>query len=262
MMTVFVLEAMGTHSLDLENQKQIDSKFITFTLNKKIETNSKPTVNFETINNEFFISSNIELASDEIIKPNTKTKLELDKLYKIGQTQFKISDAQINGALKVISDHSNQTPKDKQLNAVILDLTYDNKTIEVPLYGKGGSNHGITKKIVLDDKSVSLSWGTKEFVLPFSILLNDFKLERYPGSNSPSFYSSDVKVYDKEANNSFEYTIFMNNVLDYKGYRFFQSSYKMDESATTLLDDAVREEDYDTAMEIQEELKRRNKKID
>lgn len=29
-----------------------------------------------------------------------------------------------------------------------------------------------------------------------------------------------------------------------------------------LLDDAVREEDYDTAMEIQEELKRRNKKID
>ena len=234
MMTVFVLEAMGTHSLDLENQKQVDSKFITFTLNKKIETNSKPTVNFETINNEFFISSNIELASDEIIKPNTKTKLELDKLYKIGQTQFKISDAQINGALKVISDHSNQTPKDKQLNAVILDLTYDNKTIEVPLYGKGGSNHGITKKIVLDNKNVSLSWGTKEFVLPFSILLNDFKLERYPGSNSPSFYSSDVKVYDKKANNSFEFTIFMNNVLDYKGYRFFQSSYKMDESATIL----------------------------
>ncbi len=29
-----------------------------------------------------------------------------------------------------------------------------------------------------------------------------------------------------------------------------------------LLDDAVREEDYDSAMEIQEELKRRNKKID
>ena len=34
------------------------------------------------------------------------------------------------------------------------------------------------------------------------------------------------------------------------------------EELQILLDDAVREEDYDTAMEIQEELKRRNKKID
>ena len=32
------------------------------------------------------------------------------------------------------------------------------------------------------------------------------------------------------------------------------------EELQILLDDAVREEDYDTAMEIQEELKRRNKK--
>lgn len=34
------------------------------------------------------------------------------------------------------------------------------------------------------------------------------------------------------------------------------------EELQILLDDAVREEDYDTAMEIQEEFKRRNKKID
>lgn len=34
------------------------------------------------------------------------------------------------------------------------------------------------------------------------------------------------------------------------------------EELQILLDDAVREEDYDVAMEIQEELKRRNKKID
>lgn len=34
------------------------------------------------------------------------------------------------------------------------------------------------------------------------------------------------------------------------------------EELQILLDDAVREEDYDTAMQIQEELKRRNKKID
>lgn len=39
------------------------------------------------------------------------------------------------------------------------------------------------------------------------------------------------------------------------------SSLSMEE-LTKLLDDAVRDEDYDTAMEIQEEIKRRKKKID
>ena len=34
------------------------------------------------------------------------------------------------------------------------------------------------------------------------------------------------------------------------------------EELQKLLDNAVKEEDYDTAMEIQEEIKRRKKKID
>jgi hypothetical protein len=34
------------------------------------------------------------------------------------------------------------------------------------------------------------------------------------------------------------------------------------EELQKLLDDAVKEEDYDTALEIQEEIKRRKKKID
>ena len=34
------------------------------------------------------------------------------------------------------------------------------------------------------------------------------------------------------------------------------------EELNSLLEDAVKEEDYDLAMEIQEEIKRRNKKID
>jgi protein-arginine kinase activator protein McsA len=34
------------------------------------------------------------------------------------------------------------------------------------------------------------------------------------------------------------------------------------EELNSLLEDAVKEEDYDLAMDIQEEIKRRNKKID
>lgn len=240
MMNILVSEAMGTNNIDLENLKSEETKFITFSLNKKIESN-KPIVNFETINKDFFITSNIELAlysndlnKIQVINANTKTKIDTNKIYKLGQTQFKISDAQISGEIKIVNENNHKIPKEQQLNAVILDLVYDNKTTEIPLYEKGGSNQGIAKKVVIQDKQLELTWGSKEFILPFSILLKDFKLERYPGSKAPSTYSSEVKVYDKDSNNSFEYTIFMNNVLDYKGFRFFQSSYKQDESATIL----------------------------
>ena len=66
----------------------------------------------------------------------------------------------------------------------------------------------------------------------FTLLLNDFKLERYPGSNSPSEYSSDVKVYDTKNDETFEYTISMNNTLNYRGFKFFQSSYRVSFCAT------------------------------
>ena len=68
--------------------------------------------------------------------------------------------------------------------------------------------------------------------LPFSIELKKFTLTRYPGSASPSSFESEVIVHvDGEKR---EERIFMNNVLDVKGYRFFQASYDQDEQGTIL----------------------------
>ncbi|MBD3829710.1 MAG: cytochrome c biogenesis protein ResB, partial [Arcobacter sp.] len=225
LMDILISEMMGTTNINLEDKQEINRDFLTFTLNKNINTN-KPTVNFTTNEKEFFVSSNIELTiysndlqKELVLKPNTKTKIELNKIYKIGQTQFKILDAFLKAELKIVSENLNEIPKEERLNAVVVDLIYDNKTTKIPLYGKGGQNKGIIKKLTSENKEIELQWGSKEFVLPFSILLNDFILKRYPGSNSPSEFSSDIKVYDKQENHSFEYKIFMNNVLDYKGYR-------------------------------------------
>ncbi len=70
--------------------------------------------------------------------------------------------------------------------------------------------------------------------LPFSITLKDFNLERYPGSRSPSQFSSDVIVTDDIKNTSFKANIYMNNTLNYGGYKFFQTSYDEDEKGTVL----------------------------
>ena len=68
--------------------------------------------------------------------------------------------------------------------------------------------------------------------LPFSITLTDFRLVRYPGSGSPSSYESEVTVtHDGTSHNA---RIYMNNVLDIKGYRLYQTSFDSDEKGTVL----------------------------
>jgi cytochrome c-type biogenesis protein CcsB len=70
--------------------------------------------------------------------------------------------------------------------------------------------------------------------LPFSLQLRDFILERYPGSMSPSSYASEVTLIDSRSGLRKDYRIYMNHVLDYNKYRFFQSSYDKDERGTVL----------------------------
>lgn len=70
------------------------------------------------------------------------------------------------------------------------------------------------------------------YTLPFSVELKKFTLTRYPGSNSPSSYESEVIIQvDGEYRTE---RIFMNNVLNVKGYRLFQASYDPDELGTVL----------------------------
>ena len=79
-----------------------------------------------------------------------------------------------------------------------------------------------------------IGYGAKPIELPFSVKCRDFQLDKYPGSTLPSSFASEVTVIDEENNVNRDQRIFMNNVMDYRGYRFFQSSYYPDESGTIL----------------------------
>ncbi len=86
----------------------------------------------------------------------------------------------------------------------------------------------------MEGNTFELSYGSKATTLPFAIKLNNFILERYPGSSSPSGYKSDVVLIDNKDNVEKPFMIFMNNILKYKGYRFYQSSFDRDEKGTIL----------------------------
>ena len=99
------------------------------------------------------------------------------------------------------------------------------------LFGEEGILH-LREGETSNQIAVRTSDNTTFHTLPFSVELKKFTLTRYPGSASPSSYESEVIVHvDGEDR---EERIFMNNVLDVKGYRFFQASYDQDEHGTIL----------------------------
>jgi cytochrome c-type biogenesis protein CcsB len=99
------------------------------------------------------------------------------------------------------------------------------------LFGKEGTVH-IREGSKTDEMIIRTADGVSVEKLPFMLELNDFRLNRYPGSASPSSYESDLLVHvDGRVQ---EAKVFMNNVLDVKGYRFFQASYDRDELGTIL----------------------------
>jgi hypothetical protein len=55
-----------------------------------------------------------------------------------------------------------------------------------------------------------------------------------PLTNSPASFASEVKIMDEERGFFADDRIYMNHILDYRGYRFFQSSYDRDEKGTYL----------------------------
>lgn len=84
------------------------------------------------------------------------------------------------------------------------------------------------------DAQLGVSYGSRVKELPFSIHLYDFQMERYPGTNSPMSFASEVRVLDSEKGHEEDFRIYMNHILNYRGYRFFQSSYTPDETGTYL----------------------------
>ena len=70
------------------------------------------------------------------------------------------------------------------------------------------------------------------YVLPFHVELVKFTLTRYPGSSSPSAFESEL-ILHVDGTHRHE-RVYMNNVLDIKGYRFFQASYDEDELGAVL----------------------------
>jgi len=203
------------------------------------ESDQKNVVNISEANGNFFIKGPTPI-DFFIMASQTAGKIAQDSLQSIQlKTLFRWHDVSFvpntfhkKGRIGLVS--SQERPKDNDENkddVLKVKLEYGNEQkMANLLYRKGflASDHGIN----LNGLDLHLSYGADSIVLPFALKLTDFQLERYPGSSSPSSYASEVEILDEGRIEP--YRIYMNNVLDHKGYRFYQASYDTDERGTVL----------------------------
>jgi ABC-type transport system involved in cytochrome c biogenesis permease subunit len=92
----------------------------------------------------------------------------------------------------------------------------------------------LSNEFELDGKRFELTLRFKRTYQDYSIHLVKFHFDRYPGTQKPKNYSSDVIVYDKTGEEVRRQTIRMNEPMRYAGETFYQQGFDRSETATTL----------------------------
>ncbi|WP_347174821.1 cytochrome c biogenesis protein CcsA [Polaribacter uvawellassae] len=189
------------------------------------DSGENSTINFTTVDGELKMLSKEEgtwLRMADQAKGNiTKDSLATFKylsLHNISGLQFVIPKPAEKGILKMMSGPKN----DQKYDIIVVDITTNNKTERVQLLG-GKFNTQNSEEVTVDNLNFRMLYGSKTLETPFHVKLRDFQLEKYPGSESAASYASEVTVITKEE--TYDYRIYMNHILDYKGYKLFQSSY-------------------------------------
>jgi len=163
------------------------------------------------------------------LNANEPIVIEPLNLYAIDDYMLVVKQFYSKASMRVAKDPTGQA----QENAVVLEVSNGTEKQIVNVMGvKGMQGEPFTASV--GDTPLEFSFGPIPLYLPFSLQLTDFQLEKYPGSQTPASYASELVLMDKERNVNRNERVFMNNTLNYRGYKFFQSSYDQDEKGTVL----------------------------
>ena len=204
---------------------------ILFTLNRP----QAGAINISLKEGEYFINSPFSgqfmRMADQFegsIQADTESRLQLRSLYTLPNFQFVIPEPVLRGKFDIVKA---EEQGESVQNALRLEVKSQGKSELITLLGGKGITND-PKKISLAGLDFYMQFGSLTIDLPFSIKLNDFIAEKYPGTEKS--YSSFKSKITVENNNPFDYEIYMNHVLDHQGYRFFQASFNPDEKGTIL----------------------------
>ena len=211
-------------------QRVIKGKYFTFNNNKIGAINYSSTLDGIICNTPYSVST-MSMDTREIGSKDSLVDFLFEKriLHTSNGLNFVLKDVLENA--KQIPISTSNVMVDGAEDALIVNVVVNGKEKKAILYG-GKGYAGSDVVFAVDNLNFKLSYGSKYYTTPFRVKLRDFQLDRYAGSMSPSSYAAEVTILDGEK--STDHRIFMNNVLNYNGFRLFQSSYDKDEKGTIL----------------------------
>ena len=162
-----------------------------------------------------------------VVEKNILDEIQYKSLYNIAGLQFVIPEPVVKGKYQLIKN------EDEETNQNMLKLKVSSNGFEEFVELAGGK--GIADQyetLSVSGLDFSIKYGSLLSQIPFNIKLNDFIAEKYPGTEKS--YSSFMSKVSVEGDENFDYDIYMNHILNHKGYRFFQASFDPDEKGTIL----------------------------
>ncbi|WP_238785652.1 cytochrome c biogenesis protein ResB [Blattabacterium cuenoti] len=225
----------------IENKKFLKINNIYFSLNKNNKNGIKifekegktyikstfPIKRVDMINGKhFFINKN----KTNILKKKCLYETYINSKKKI---YWVIPEGIIKGELKYVKSCKKEDEKNtSNIFYITANIFFHDKNRIINFIGKK-NNIKMSLPITIDNYKISIGYGSIYWDLPFYLSLNNFIVKNYPGSDFPSYYTSNLTL--KDNNISKNYTIYMNKILKYKGYRLFQSGYDPDKKGTHII---------------------------
>jgi len=93
---------------------------------------------------------------------------------------------------------------------------------------------GAPQTFFCDGRAWMIAMRPARYYKPYSVTLQKFTHERYPGTEIPKDFSSRVTLKDPERSISRDVLIYMNHPLRYRGETYYQAGFQKDDSATVL----------------------------
>lgn len=149
--------------------------------------------------------------------------LRLGESYGTGWMDFKFRlehyypHARVSAEFKEEPVHSQA---EEHLSAIEIEIEQEGERRSLWL---GQGDH---ERVKLGGRTLQVVYGLRTLPIGFRVSLKDFRVENYPGTNRPAGFESDVTLKDDSAGTVRDMTIRMNQPLQHRGFKIFQSGYQ------------------------------------
>ncbi len=127
--------------------------------------------------------------------------------------------------LELLDKESNEV-----LAQVVVSLAFDRYLTRSPFFLQNAE-----QPLQIDGEPYAIGMRFRREYKPYSVTLDDFRFDRYVGTNKAKSYSSDIRLVDHELGTTLSQKVSMNNPLRYRGETFYQSGFDNETEQTTIL---------------------------